>query len=254
MITLTQLLIICPFMFIAGYVDAIAGGGGLITIPAYLLAGVPIHQAIATNNLGSGLGMSATVWRFAILGYFKGTLCTIAVIFGLIGTVCGAYLSLLTPDRLLLYILLFILPFVGIYVFKNKDLTKNDDHPLPKRKTYILLGITSLVIGAYNGFYGPGSGTFLLLLFTGLVHLPLMQAAGAAKIANYSMNIGAIIVFLINGKVLILLGLIAGVFSFLGNYFGSKYFAQKGSKAARPIILVVVCLFMVKLVHDLFFV
>lgn len=249
---LTQLLILCPLVFIAGYIDAIAGGGGLITIPAYIFAGVPIHEAIATNNLSSGIGMSAALWRYGHSGYLRRNVCIVAAAAGAVGTVIGAQLSVMASDQTLMMILLFILPLVAIYVLKTKNLKMHDDDPYPQAKTLVLVAILSSVLGSYSGFYGPGAGTFMLLSLSGIAHLSLNEAAGTTKIINVTTDIGALIVFLLNGKVMIMLGLIAGIFSFLGNYLGSKHFTQNGSKIARPIILIVVTLFMIRLVFDLF--
>ncbi len=252
----TQFIVLFALVFLSGYIDAIAGGGGLIALPAYMFAGVPIHETIGTNMLSSSIGMSASLWRYTHNGYLKRNrnICIVAAIFAVCGTIIGSELSVHSSERTLMVVMLFVLPVVAGYVLKNKTLTKNDNNPLPQRKTMLLVAIIAFFVGGYGGFYGPGAGTFLLLGFTGIAHLSLNEAAGVGKLANFVTNMGALVVFLANGEVIVLLGLAAGVFSFLGNLVGSKHFTQNGSKIARPIILVVVVIFMIRLIHDLFFV
>jgi len=249
-----QALTLFFLVFLAGFIDSIAGGGGLIALPAYMFAGVPIHASIATNKLSSTIGMTASLWRYGHSGYLNRKLGIVASIFAACGTIIGSELSIRSSEHTLMVVMLFVLPVVAGYVLKNKTLTKNDDNPLPQRKTMVYVAIISLFVSGYGGFYGPGAGTFMLLGFTGIAHLSLTEAAGVGKLANYVTNIGALVVFLTHGQAIILLGIAAGFFSFLGNFLGSKRFTQNGSKIARPIILVVVALFMVKLIHDLFFV
>ena len=105
-------------------------------------------------------------------------------------------------------------------------------------------------MGVYDGFYGPGTGTFLMLLLTGAAHLGLGSAAGITKAINLTTNVTALVVFLVNGQVWIGVGLVAGLFSIAGNYLGARTFTKKGGAIARPVIIVVLCVFFVKVVYD----
>ena len=111
--------------------------------------------------------------------------------------------------------------------------------------------LSSFLIGGYDGFYGPGTGTFLMLLLTALAHQDVRTAAGTTKAINLSTNLAALVVFLVNGTVLLPLGITAGVFNIVGNYLGTRSFAKNGSAIARPIMLVVIVLFAIKLIADL---
>ena len=109
----------------------------------------------------------------------------------------------------------------------------------------------ALIIGAYDGFYGPGTSTFLLLLLTALAHMDLFYAGGVTKAINLTTNITSLTVYLLNGKVLIPLGLAAGFFSICGNYLGARYFKEGGARAVRPLIAVVLVIFFAQLVYEL---
>ena len=147
--------------------------------------------------------------------------------------------------------MLVILPFIAFYVLK----TKNFDSSRPSFSdsiTLILCLLPAFFIGMYDGFYGPGTGTFLLLLLTGMARVSLNEAAGTTKVINLTSNITSLIVYIINGKVIFYLGLIAGIFSIAGNYMGAKFFTQKGAKILRPIIILVLCIFFCKILLENF--
>lgn len=119
------------------------------------------------------------------------------------------------------------------------------------RRTALLCMAIAFVVGIYDGFYGPGTGTFLMLLLTGAAHLDVFKAAGITKAINLTTNVTALVVFLLNGSVLLGLGLLGGFFNIAGNYLGARMFSQKGSAIVRPIILVVVAVFAVRLILQL---
>lgn len=245
-----QYLIICPLVFIAGFIDAIAGGGGLITLPAYLIAGLPPHYAIATNKMSSTMGTATATIKYAKDGYIPWKLSLCCALMAIGGSKIGASLSLAIDDGVLKIVMLFLLPVTAAVLLRKKTF-EEDDRPLKEGKTYaIALGV-AFVIGMYDGFYGPGTGTFLILLLTGLAHMNLTTANGVTKVINFSSNITALTVYYLNGKVILPLGLIAGLFSIAGNWLGSKTFSSKGAKAAKPVMLVVLLVFMVKIIVEL---
>lgn len=247
---LFQLCIICPCVFLAGCVDAIAGGGGLISLPAYLLTGLPPHMALGTNKMSSSLGTALATFRFARSGFIAWRIAAIAIIGALAGGSLGATLALLIPESLFMVIMTVILPVVAFYVLRPKSL-ETEHVPFAKVKTTILCTVIAFFMGIYDGLYGPGTGTFLILLLTGVAHLSLTHANGVTKAINLATNISALTVFIINGQVLFLLGLIAGVFSIAGNYVGTKIFTTYGAKYVRPVMICVLVIFFVKLVFDL---
>ena len=214
-------LIVCPLVFLAGFVDSIAGGGGLISLPAYMFAGIPVHNAIATNKLSSSTGTVVSTARLiknkkVDWGFVPGT-----VIGALIGSVAGANLALIISDHILKMVLVVILPIVAFCVLKDKNMDVEVPAGMTKNKQYLIAIVCSLVIGCYDGFYGPGTGTFLLLVFTKLAKIPLEKATGNVKIVNLSSNISALITFILAGKIMWGLGLAASCFSIAGHYVGA---------------------------------
>lgn len=247
-----EFLIVCPLAFIAGFVDSIAGGGGLISLPAFIFAGLPVHQAIGTNKLASTMGTTIATIRYAISGYMVREFVIVGVACGLFGSWGGSNLALLASDTVLKAIMLVALPFIAFFVLKTKDLDAFSKDPLPKGKAMAITAVIALVVGVYDGFYGPGTGTFLMMLLPALAHQDVRTAAGTTKAINLSTNVAALVVFLVNGAVLLPLGLAAGVFNIAGNYIGAGKFTKAGASIVRPIMLVVLVLFAAKLIFDLF--
>lgn len=249
-VSLFGCIVICGLVFLAGYVDAIAGGGGLISLPAYLIAGLPTHAAIATNKLGSSMGTAIATLHYARSGYIDLKMAIPCVVCGLIGSVGGARLVLLVHDEILSFVMLLILPVTAFWVFRTKDFGKLPTNTFPYRKTVLASALIALCIGVYDGFYGPGTGTFLMLLLTGVAHLALDSAAGITKAINLTTNVAALAVFLLSGQVWVGIGLLAGCFSIAGNYLGARSFTKNGGAIARPVIIVVLCVFFARVVFD----
>lgn len=241
----------CPLALIAGFVDAIAGGGGLISLPAYFFAGLPAHAAIATNKLSSTLGTLVATVRYALFGYMVRRFVVVGVACGLAGSAAGAHLALLADSTALMVFMLVALPPVAVLVFRSKNLDRFSERPLPPRRALAVTGAIALAVGVYDGFYGPGTGTILMLLLTALGRQDVRTAAGTTKAVNLATNVAALTVFLVNGQVLIGLGLAAAAFNIAGNWLGATFFDKKGALILRPIMLVVIVLFAAKLVADL---
>ena len=239
-------IIVCPLVFLAGFIDAIAGGGGLISLPAYLLAGLPPHMAIGTNKLSSAIGTTVATAQYASKGYMLWKMALPTCILSLLGSWVGSNLTLLVPERVFMIVMLIALPLIAIYVLTHKTLARDTEAEITTRTWGVALA-SAFGIGMYDGFYGPGTGTFLMLLLTGMAHLTLRQAAGITKVINLSSNILALYVFLSNGTVLLPLGLSAAVFGMAGNYLGARSFIQKGEAIARPVIITVLAILMIKI-------
>lgn len=250
---LWSLLVICPLLFVAGFVDAIGGGGGLISLPAYMLVGLDPHVMIGTNKLSSTMGTTIATIKYARSGYMMWWLCGLCIITALVGSAIGSHLSLIASPTFLMIFMLIALPIIGFYVLFKKDLgARSADKPAySRRKTAIIAMCIALAVGVYDGFYGPGTGTFLTLLLMGVARLDVFKTAGVTKAINLTTNITALVVFLMNGTVLVGLGLVGGVFNIAGNYLGARMFTSKGASIVRPIILIVLVVFAVRLILQL---
>ena len=176
------------------------------------------------------------------------------IIFAMLGSSLGARTALLISDHAFKILMLFILPVTAIYVFKSQNLLteEKDSSPITTR-TYIICVLVAFFLGFYDGFYGPGAGTFMLLLLAGAAKLSVQKANGVTKAINFATNIAAIAVYFMNGKVIFIVGATAGLFSIAGNYIGARFFEKGGAKAVRPVILVVLSLFFVRVIYDLVF-
>lgn len=248
-ITIIQFLIICPLVFLAGFVDAVAGGGGLISLPAYLIAGFPVHFAIGTNKLSSAMGTTLTTVSYTKSGFIPWKQAVFCVLFAFAGSACGANLALLIDDGVFKIIMLIILPLTGLYVMKGKALS-GEKEPYSSLKTTLLGCAVAFSVGAYDGFYGPGTGTFLILLLTAAAHMPITKANGVSKAINLATNLSALVVFIINGKVIFAIGLAAGLFSIAGNWLGSRFFKKGGISAVKPIMITVLAIFFIKVLYE----
>ncbi len=250
-ITWVTFLIVCPMVFLAGFVDSIAGGGGLISLPAYMLSGLPAHAAVATNKLSSSVGTFASTIRYIRNKCVDFRLAVPSVIMAVIGAQIGSRLALLVADEVFKILLLVALPGIAVWMLTHKNLDPPEDARVDRKKQMIYVTVASLVIGLYDGFYGPGTGTFLTLVYTGLCKMKVLKAAGNVKLANLASNLSALLVFLTGGHVVIALGLTASVFSIAGNWLGSGVAIRNGSKLVRWVIVAVLALLFVKVITDL---
>jgi len=251
--TLLQFLILCPLTLAAGYIDAVAGGGGLISLPAYLLIGLPPHSAIATNKLSSSFGTVFATLRYGREGYIEKKLALCCVPAALLGSRCGAQLSLLVPEDIFRLVLIIILPLVAWNVLRKKtDGSKGSPlSELPWKPTALRCTLIALIVGAYDGFYGPGTGTFLMLLLSGVAGLELKTCAGTTKVINLSSNLCALFTFMAGGHVVFALGLAGALCSAIGNWLGAVSFGKKGEKLLRPMIILVLVLLFIKTTREL---
>lgn len=243
-------LIVCPMVFLAGFIDAIAGGGGLISFPAFIFAGLPIHTAIATNKMSSSMGTSIATLKYARNGFIPWKLTPFSIAAAFAGSAIGSNIALILSDWYFKILMLILVPVIAYYVLKNKNFA-NTNEELPFVKTTIFCSCIAFVIGIYDGFYGPGTGTFLIILLTSFANMKLSTANGLTKVINLATNIAALCVFLLNGKVLLPLGITAGIFNIAGNYLGASVFSQKGVKIVKPIMILVLVIFFAKIIADL---
>lgn len=240
-------LIVCPMLFLAGLVDAIGGGGGLISLPAYLLAGVPIHQTIATNKLSSTCGTTLATVRFIKEGLVNWRLAAPTIVFAMLGSSLGANLSMLVAEGVMETVLFIVLPVVAFIVLNPKIFHDNEEKELVlNKKLWITALVSAFVVGVYDGFYGPGTGTFLIIAFTVFAKLDIRTSNAQAKVINLTTNITSLVIFLINGQAIIPLGLAAAACNMAGNYVGAGLALTKGSKITRPVIVLVLGLLLLK--------
>ncbi|MBR3644712.1 MAG: TSUP family transporter [Parasporobacterium sp.] len=253
-LSIKSFLIVCPLVFFAGLVDSIAGGGGLISLPAYLIAGLPSHEAIATNKLSSACGTCLTTIRFIRQRLVDLKLAVLTVIAAAAGSFAGARLSLRMDERILRVLLIILLPLAAAIVLNKKLFQKNNDsseHICLDRRTIISVVLSALLIGGYDGFYGPGTGTFLIIAFTVFARMSVHQANAQAKVINLTTNVASLTVYLLSGKVVILLGIAGAISNMAGNYIGSGLALSKGERIIRPMMIVVLVILLIRVIIEL---
>ncbi|AOR24805.1 sulfite exporter TauE/SafE family protein [Clostridium taeniosporum] len=246
-----MLLIICPLVFLAGFVDAVAGGGGIISLPAYIFAGIPIHIAYGTNKFANCIGTSISSMKFFKSGNMQIKSAVLSAGGALIGSWFGAQMVLLLNEKYLNYCLIIILPIVSLFLLLNRNFGVKTKKQILDWKLYFLSFIIGLLLGAYDGFFGPGTGTFLVICFTGILGFNLITASGNAKIVNLASNFSALVAYIIGGKVMFSIGIPAAVCAIAGNYLGAHLAIKSGDKIIRPIIFITIALLFIKIIFDL---
>lgn len=243
------LIILCPLVFLGSFVDAIGGGGGLITLPAYLLVGLPAHLAIGTNKMSSMVGTSFSAARYIRNGFVDWRLAVPCVACALAASLVGAHFSMLLPEELFRWVLICALPVVAVVTLRKKSLRQESD-PMSRRRRAAIMCAVALLCGLYDGFYGPGTGTFLILGYSALARLGVQDCAGQTKCANLASNIAGFVSFLVAGQCWFVLGAVASVFSIAGHYLGAGMVVRDGSRIVRPIIVCVLAVLFAKTIGE----
>ena len=236
--------------FVAGFIDAIAGGGGLITVPALLAAGLPPHLMLGTNKGQAVWGSGAAMVRFARAGMLDRDRAPWTFAAGFVGSTCGAALVLILSPELLRPIVLALLIGVALLLTFRPPLT-----PTPRahtrEKARAMLMALALVLGAYDGFFGPGTGTFLIIGAVLLLGIPLANASAEAKVVNFASNLAAFLVFAWKGVVVWHIALPMAAAQFAGAWSGSHVAIRGGDRLVRWVVLAVVLALSLKLGWDL---
>ena len=246
-------LIVCPLVFLGGLIDAVAGGGGLITLPAYLIAGLPAHMASGTNKCGNAFGTVLATGRFLKRGDVHIPSAAAGAVGALVGAWLGVQINLVMPEQMLYYVMLAVVPVMAVFLLLKRDFGQEDrSGELSRGQLMAMAAGIGLVIGGYDGFFGPGAGTFLMLAFTGLCRFDLLTASGNTKVANSASNLASLVTFAIAGKVMWAVGIPAALCGIAGNYLGSSLALKGGAKVIRPMFFVVLTLLLARLIYGLF--
>ncbi|MCD8213388.1 MAG: TSUP family transporter [Campylobacter sp.] len=236
--------------FLGGFIDSIAGGGGLITLPAIMAMGVPPHLALGTNKLQGSFGSFTATLNFAKKGMIDFKETFIGVVFTFIGACVGAiFILFLNPDFLRI-VIPFLLIAIFIYTLFMPKVGEIDRRARMKHKIfYIVFGF---ILGFYDGFFGPGSGSFWTFAMVALIGLNMKKSVAHTKLLNFTSNIVSLGVFIIGGQVLWIVGILMGIGQILGAYIGSNLVIKKEVKFIRVMFLIVVGATIIKLIYDYF--
>lgn len=253
-VELADLLLLCLAAFCAGFVDAIVGGGGLIQLPAALviLPQFPVASVIGSLKIPSFSGTVFAVWQYIRRVSIDWLLLSIVCVVAFFASYSGSLLLTHVNNGFMKPVILIVLTAVAIYTFAKKDFGQKGGHDLSLRQQIVSGVGISLIIGFYDGFIGPGAGSFFILAFIALLHFDFLHASAHAKMANLATNLGSVTLFLTKGKIIWLVALPMAVANALGGFMGAKLAIAKGNRFIRIFFLCVVVAVLIRLCWDVF--
>lgn len=247
-----NLLLICIAGFIGAMIDAIVGGGGLVTIPALLATGMPTHLALGTNKFASSLGTISSAHHFFKSGEVNFKILKYLLPFSLIGSALGVYIVLLVNPDFLRVLIIFLVLIIGSYTFFKKELGLKNKFTGVTKKQLITAMIFALVIGFYNGFFGPGTGSFIIFGLIWIFGFDFKRASANAKFMNLTGNFTALILFMISGEVMYAYGIPMAIAMTIGGKIGASLAVKNGAKFIKPVFIIVSFSLVIKMLFDMF--
>lgn len=238
-------------VFLAAFVDSIAGGGGLISLPAYYAVGIPPHVALGTNKFSATIGTLFASVRFIKNKSVEWKAALVAGVCALASSAWGANMALLVSERYLQLVLLVLVPILAVFVMAKKDMGEHKEE-MTGKKLLLVSVLCGLLVGAYDGFFGPAAGTFYTLAFASIVGMTMTKACGTTKIVNLCSGMAALVTFIINGKIDYSLAIPCTILAIAGNWLGSGLAIKNGAKLVRPVMVAAMVLLLLKIGSDLF--
>jgi hypothetical protein len=239
------------FLFVAGlaagFVDSIAGGGGLISLPALLSVGIPPQLALGTNKLQGTFGVMTAAVNYTRKGRVDLKECTLGIVSTFIGAMSGAWVIQRLSSDFIRNLVPFLLLLVLAYTIVSKNLGLTDQRAkIPHRLFYLLFGLT---LGFYDGFFGPGTGSFWTVSLVAFSGYNLTKAVGVTKIMNFTSNFVALVVFVIGGNVYYSAGIVMAIGQIIGARLGSNLAIKRGAGFIRPLFITVVLATTLRLIY-----
>ena len=249
----SKLIFVCLAMFFAGFVDSIAGGGGCVSLPAYLLVGLPTHTAFACNKTSACIGTSVATYKYLRSGHINVKVTLISAICGIIGSNIAAHIIFALDPVLFQKIIICITPFAALFLIFKKDFGSEDAFDtIPSGKVWVVSIITGLILGLYDGIVGPGTGTFAIMIFASVLKFDLKTAGGNAKLLNFCTGLGSAIHYITLGAVIWPLVALTATSNIVGNYIGANLAIKKGAPFIRIMMSIAVIILLAKLAFDVF--
>lgn len=248
----TIIFIISFASLFAGFIDAIVGGGGLIQFPAFMILfpNSTIPTAFGTNKIAGLSGTSIAAVQYAKRIKFNWKLLAITAISSFVFSFIGAKLVSIINVNFLKPFIFFVLIGIAIYTFKKKDFGSIPTKKLTEKKKYLFGLLLGILIGFYDGFLGPGTGSFLVLGFVALLGFEFLEASAYAKVINCVTNVSALYVFISQGNYIIEIAIIMAVSNVIGSLIGSRMAILRGNEFIRKIFLFVVCIMIIRYGYD----
>ena len=244
----TAILLLMLAAFVAGFVDAIAGGGGLINLPSLMLAGLDPVQAVATNKLLGSLGVASATASYAKAGLIDWRAARFQIICSFAGAGLGAIAAQHVPIGALRTWVPLAMIGVAIFLSFSPKLTDAESH---QRISPLAFALTfALAIGFYDGIFGPGGGTFYFIALVMLSGQGVLRAAANTKLLNLASNLGAFALFAFSGKIFWLTGLAMGIFAMFGAQLGARTALVRGASVIKPMVVIVSVIMAIRLILD----
>ena len=252
---ITTLVLLCLAAFFAGFVDAIVGGGGLIQTPIalILLPNLAVANIIGSLKIPAFSGTSFAAFQYLKKVQINWKLLFIMSIIAGVAAFLGSNLLTLVSNDFMKPLLLFVLTLLAIYTFIKKDFGQDQEKILSKNKQLFYAVLMSVFIGFYDGFIGPGTGSFLVLAFVAVLGFDFLHASANAKIVNLATNFGSICLFILKGKIIWAIALPMAVCNAFGGWLGAKLAIKKGNSFIRIFFLIVVIGTLLRFGYDIFF-
>jgi uncharacterized membrane protein YfcA len=247
---MSVLWILCPIIAIGAIVDSIAGGGGLITLTAYVAVGLPPQMALGNNKFAAASGTTIATVRYIKGGQVDWKIGSIALVMSMIGSAVGSNLATRYAQTYLQYLLVFLVPAIAVFMLAKPNF--GQARMRGTASAMLLGGAGGLVIGAYDGIFGPGTGMFLTLVFTSVIGLDLLKSCGTAKVVNLASNYAALATFVLHGTIDYSIAVPCAISSIVGGYIGSGLALKGGAKVVKPVMLLVLFLLLLKVVLGMF--
>lgn len=252
-VSLGSFLFLAVACFMASFIDAISGGGGLISLPAYLASGLPYHVALGTNKSSACLGAIASSIKFAKSGKVNWELMKKIAPFSFVGAFLGVNTVLRINPNFLAPLIIILLILVLIYTLFNKKAGEVDNFTGLTKDTIIKGIFVALFLGFYDGFFGPGTGSFLIFALIKVFKFDFTKASGNTKILNLISNLTSASVYIFSGKVHIFYAVTISFITILGGTCGAKMAVTKGAKFIRPLFITMTTIILSKMVAETFF-
>jgi uncharacterized membrane protein YfcA len=243
------IILLSLMSFLAGFIDSIAGGGGLILIPSLLLAGIPPQAALGTNKFAAIFGTSTALANFMKNGKVIWKIAGFGLAFSVIGSVIGTKAILYFDQNTTAKLIVMMLPITAIVTFFPKRQLKTSISDFSKRDLYLYTPLLCLIVGFYDGFFGPGTGTFLIFGLYIFLGLHLINASAISKVFNLASNVGSFVTFAFADKVLYDIGIPIAISNLVGGYFGSILAIKKGQRFIKISLLIVFGILFITLMH-----
>ncbi|QSX05075.1 TSUP family transporter [Sedimentibacter sp. zth1] len=247
-----SLIFVCIAGFVAAFVDSIAGGGGLISVPAYLLIGLPPTMVNGTNKFSATSASLTSSIKFIKSKKADYRVLKFALPFTVIGAIIGVNTALSIPESFLKTIITVLIIFIGFYTYFSKSLGIKENFKGYTVLNIIFSCILALFIGFYDGFFGPGTGTFLTFGLITIFGYDFTRASGTARVMNFTSNIVSLILYAVNSRIMYTYGIPVAIFAIIGANLGTRFALKNGSKFIKPIFIIIALATAIKMIVEIF--